>query len=292
MRRGSGGDAPEAPSVRNELRGSGRLDVPGDGSFDDPMARVFGLDSTSLGATRWVGYGLGAVAVMLGLGMSARALAGVLNANSRDPIASPPQELEIQSDLAPPPPPPPSEPVEKPAPEPPPRPVARDTPPPAPAQASKVLAQEPDPNTPVDLTGDTIVMGNGDTYVGGVTSSNGTSRTAVRGLTSPTGPPAPPGPPPIGPDRSRPPSLVGGSEWSCPFPPEADVAQIDDAYATVRVDVGADGAPATATVLSDPGNGFGREARRCALDRRYNPGLDHDGHAIAGRKTVLIHFSR
>ncbi len=170
-------------------------------------------------------------------------------------------------------------------------------PPPAPAQAAKVLTREPDPNEPVDLTGNTIVTGNAADFPGGLTASNGTGTNAVRSLTSPTGVPGGTGAPTAapsapGPDRTRPASLAGGSDWNCPFPPEADTAQIDEAYVTVQVDVRPDGTPGAVTVVSDPGNGFGREARRCALGKSFQPALDHDGNAIAGTKKVKVHFSR
>ena len=41
--------------------------------------------------------------------------------------------------------------------------TSRAPPPPAPAQAAKVLTQEPKPDEPVDLTGNTIIQGNADT---------------------------------------------------------------------------------------------------------------------------------
>ena len=35
-------------------------------------------------------------------------------------------------------------------------------------------------------------------------------------------------------------------------------------------------------MISDPGNGFGREARRYALTQHFQPAQDHDGNPIAG----------
>src|SRR5258706_11010064 len=88
---------------------------------------------------------------------------------------------EVEMVNAPPPPPPP-QPEEKPEPEvPKPQPSLKapsraDEPAPAPAQAGKILAQEADPDAPVDLTGQTFVTGNGETYAGGVTASTATSK--------------------------------------------------------------------------------------------------------------------
>src|SRR6185312_1876010 len=103
-------------------------------------------------------------------------------------------------------------------------------PPPPPAQAAKVLTQEPDPNEPVDLTGNTIVQGNADSYAGGTTMTNGTSARAVRSLASPQGVPGGTGAPTAKPtsvvDHSRV-AMPLNTDWNAPFPPEADTAQID-----------------------------------------------------------------
>jgi protein TonB len=212
-----------------------------------------------------------------------------------------PQEIDVE--VAPPPPPPPAtlpEPEAKPEPSPPPpRANPREAPPPpaTPAQAGKVLTQEPDPNEPVDLTGNTIVTGNAEAYAGGTTTSNGTSTTAVRGLASPKGVAGGQGPPqaaPIapGPDRSRRASPLNHDWSNAPFPPEADVAQIDEALVTLEVDVRADGTPAAVRIVKDPGNGFGREARRYAMTQRFQTALDHDGKPIPSTATIPVHFSR
>jgi protein TonB len=163
-----------------------------------------------------------------------------------------------------------------------------------------VLTQEPKPDEPVDLTGNTFVTGNADAYAGGFTAGNGTSATAVHTTPSPTGVPGGTGAPQAPPARpvhkqslAREASLGGGSEWSCPFPPEADTAQIDEASVMLTVDVRPDGAPAGVRVVSDPGNGFGREARRCAMGKRYSPKLDDDGNPVAGTtRPFRVHFSR
>jgi protein TonB len=264
-------------------------------SYDDPMTKVFGLDAQGSGIVAWVGYFLGAIALLLGVAVSARALTLFLamNAPAVAPSA-PPQEIDIVHD-EPPPPPPPADEKNEPPPSPAPRAVPHEPPPPpAAAQAGKVLTQEPDPNEPVDLTGNTIISGNADSYAGGETASNGTSKSAVRELTSPTGSArGTAAPAPAGPDRARTPSLANGADWSnCPFPPEADTAQIDQAYVTIEISVRADGVPIHAAVLSDPGNGFGRETVRYAMTQRYHPALDRAGNPIAGMLKVRVRFSR
>jgi protein TonB len=205
-------------------------------------------------------------------------------------------EIELEPPKPPPPEPPPEEkPPEAAAPpkEAPPPPTA---PPPAPAQAGKVLAADPDPDEPVDLTGNTFVQGTGDTFAGGVTSSTGTSKSAVRGVTSPTG--TPDGPPvkavavaATGPDRSRKAAPVSGS-WNCGFPAEADIEQINNTRVNVMVTVGADGQAKDVKVLQDPGYGFGALARRCALRMAYNPALDRNGTAVTATQVVNINFVR
>ena len=258
--------------------------------YDDPMAKVFGLDSESPGPTHWLGYGLGAVALMLGFAVVTRAVAiFVESTNALSPHAIS-QEIDVQVE-APPPPPPPVAPKAEEKPEAP-RPVAHEAPPPPPAQAGKVLTREADPNEPVDLTGDTIVTGEGE-FAGGLTAANGTSKTAVRELAPVAKPAAPAAAAQPSVDRSRPAKLAGGSEWACDdFPEEANAAQIDDAYVTIQVNVKPDGAAESVRVSSDPGHGFGRLARSCALAKHFEAALDREGHPVDATMTVRIHFSR
>jgi protein TonB len=170
---------------------------------------------------------------------------------------------------------------------------------PAAAQAGAVLTQAPDPNEPVDLT-NAFVTGDSDAYAGGVTQATGTSTAAVyaRRVGSGSGGTQPgagkaTGQGTGGPDRSRASSLAGSKEWKCDFPPEADVDQIDQAFVVVQVATRTDGSPDHVSILSDPGHGFGRAARVCAMKEHYDPALDHDGNAIAGStKSIRIRFER
>jgi periplasmic protein TonB len=282
-----------SPSPVGELATAGAV------PYDDPMSRVLGLDARTSGLAAWFGFASAGTLLLVGLMALALGVAW-WRATHAPTVHDTPEEIEILRDETPPPPPvmeeTPPEPAAAPR-----SPATHDTlppPPPAPAQAAKVLTQEPRPDEPVDLTGNTIVTGNADAYAGGFTAGNGTSSTAVHGMPSPTGVPGGTGAPqaapaPPGPDLSRTAALGGGSEWSCPFPPEADTAQVDDAYVTLQVDVRQDGSPTAARVLGDPGNGFGREARRCAMNRRYATALDREGRAIAGTTNVFrVHFSR
>lgn len=194
------------------------------------------------------------------------------------------------------------EPEAKPDPKdmPPPSDTAPPPPPPA-AEAAQVLSA-PDDSEVVDLS-NTIVTGSGQNFAGGTTQAGGTSKAPVRdpnaragGTPGSTGKgpvqAAPPPPPPPAEDKSRAPSRANEGEMNCPFPAEADAAQVDDARVTVRVFVGADGAVSRVDVVSDPGFGFGREARKCALRERFRPALDRDGASIAGQKLLNITFTR
>ncbi len=215
---------------------------------------------------------------------------------------------DIDMEEPPPPPPPPEPEPEPPPPEPqptpetppPPTPAAQappeptnEPPPPAAAEAGQVLAAEPDPNEPLDLTDNTFVTGSG-TFRGGVTASKGTATTAVRNPgASPTGvvggqgkPDAPPAPTV---DRSRPPRVLGTALTSCPWPAEADQEQINYARVRLMIVVGTDGRARDVTILQDPGNGFGAAARRCALSRgQFEPGLDNAGRPVSKAMPPLV----
>lgn len=235
-------------------------------------------------------------------------LAAAVTASSapRPVVRAPaPQVAElIQIEAAPEEPPPPPAPPEPPPPAapppkaPPPTPKAPPRVPkvrapeeaaPAAAQAAKVMEQAPKPEV-LDF-GETIVQGNSTSYAGGVTEAGGTSRVAVRdqnarahGVIGGTGQGAI--------DRSREPSLAEGTRWDCPFPEEADDEGIDEAVVTLRVAIAANGAVDKVDVAEDPGSGFGREARRCALRKRWQAGLDRGGHPIAATRVLRVRFER
>jgi protein TonB len=256
------------------------------------MAKVLGLDAESSAPVRWVGYGLAAVALMLAFTVVTRMIALFVESTNPRPAHTTPQEIDVQVEAPPPPPAPAPTPEAKPEPAPPPRAIPHEAPPPPPAQAGKVLTRDPDPNEPVDLTGDSIVTGNAEAYVGGVTAANGTGKVPVRSMTTASAEPSPGGGPPKGPNLSRPARLAGGSEWKCPFPDEAETEQVDEAYVLVQVDIKPDGAPANVQILRDPGHGFARMARSCALNQAFDAALDHDGHPVLTTRKFNVHFFR
>jgi len=167
------------------------------------------------------------------------------------------------------------------------KPVARSAaPPPTPAQAAKVMTSEPQANdAPVDLTGWGIVSGEADRAPGGETSNKGTSTKYVEkaavatGVPNGTGTAPTPPAPPSGKDLSKP-ARPSELNWNCGFPAEADMEQINSEKVTLIVTVGPDGRPQKVSVLNDPGFGFGRVARQCAMRKSYNAGLDRAGNAI------------
>lgn len=203
-------------------------------------------------------------------------------------------QLQIDIDTAPPPPPPP--PPEPPPPEPepekappppPPTPAGEPPPPPpAPAEAGKVLTSDPDPDAPVDLTGDGFVTGNGE-FRGGITSASGTAKTAVRDVNAvPTGVPGGTGtaPAPVvkapEKDLSQAASPIGTSWSDCGFPAEAQLDGVEFGVVKLVVTVNPDGRAKSVTILSDPGSGFGNHARQCAMRRTFKPALDKAGQAV------------
>lgn len=177
--------------------------------------------------------------------------------------------------------------------------IYKDTPAAKPAAApdlvtSKDNAQEPEQfwdavdhdGSTGPITGKVSNQGEGDQRVD---PAQYTRNDGQKGGTG-TGP-ANTGPPPV--DKSRPATLAGSTSWNCPFPPEADAEGRDSAVAVIVVTVRPDGSPASVSVVQDPGAGFGRAARRCALGRRYVAGLDKDGQATTTTTPpIRVKFSR
>jgi protein TonB len=151
------------------------------------------------------------------------------------------------------------------------------------------------PDDTIDFTGNGFVTGTATQFAGGVTHQAGTSTTAVRNLSAqplgvPDGIGSAPRPPPAV-DQSRAVTLVS-KEWKCPWPAEAETEQLDEAKVRVRISVGADGRATRVDVLSDPGHGFGREARQCAMREKYTPAMDAYGMPIAATKEINVTFER
>jgi protein TonB len=296
---------PPPSSQRGQLAAASTRPAPPLGvvvSAHDPMERI--LD---LGKTDQVSKGMVASTAIQALFLLVMALVGnwglahwthqiqteILSQLRSD------YEIEITKDETPPPPPPPEE-EQKPEPKEvvmrQPLPANSPPPPPPAAAAAPILTAPADPNQIEDMT-NTIVTGNGPGS-GGVTMNEGSSQGPGRGTGgAPQGTPtgsattAPPAPPVSTVDHSKIASAVNG-DWRCPFPPAADIAGVDDASAVVDVIIKPDGTPASARVVSDPGNGFGAAAVSCAMRERYHAALDRDGNPIQQSKRINVKFSR
>ena len=86
---------------------------------------------------------------------------------------------------------------------------------------------------------------------------------------------------------------LGDGLWDCPFPPEADAQGIDRALVVLQITVRPDGRAQAVRVVRDPGNGFGREARSCAMKHRWRAARDRDGTPIVGTTAPLrVRFVR
>lgn len=261
----------------------------------DPLEPVLGLGERAMRVGTVLGL-LGALGLHGVAGVRAAAnlfdVEGFSIAVSQYVKANLQLQIDIDSTPPPPPPPPPETPPE-PEPEkapvhapPPPAPGEPPPPPPAPAEAGKVLTSDPDPDAPVDLTGDGFVTGNGE-FRGGITANAGTAKTAVRDIhAQPGGVPAGTGtaPAPVvkapEKDLSQPPAPVSTNWHDCGFPAEAQLDGVEFGIVKLVVTVNADGRPKAVTILSDPGSGFGNHARQCAMRRAWKPGLDRGGNAV------------
>jgi protein TonB len=94
------------------------------------------------------------------------------------------------------------------------------------------------------------------------------------------------------PDRSRPVSLVG-DEWQCEWPATARTATIEEQAVVLRVRVRADGTVRSATLVTDPGFGFGEAALACARRMVFTPALGRDGTPVeADSPAIRVHFVR
>jgi protein TonB len=155
----------------------------------------------------------------------------------------------------------------------------------APAQAGTLAAAA---ESPVDFTGTAFVVGSGASYAGGTTTHGGTSRTPATGAVAPGGT----GDGRAARSRARAVQLDQAA-WSCPWPAEADARQVDQETVVLRVAVAADGRADRVDLVDDPGFGFGRAARLCALGTRFQPARDPAGDPIAALSPpIRVHFSR
>jgi protein TonB len=268
----------------------------------EPLATVFGLGGGREDSVVFVVALMAALAVHAVAGARAMRvfpylaeLSAAVRVGMQDRLRS---QVDIDMTEPPKPPePPPPEPEPEPEPPPPARQVAPEQQaPPAAAEAGKVLTAEADPDAPVDLTDPGFVSGDGDRFAGGVTASGGTSKTAVRnpaavatGIGTGTPKATVVAAPKV--DMSRAPTVLD-KNWDCPFPSEADAEGVNSAKVHVVVTVAPDGRARTVTVVKDPGFGFGKAARTCAMRKAYASALDASGKPIEQTFSVNVRFTR
>jgi protein TonB len=170
-----------------------------------------------------------------------------------------------------------------------PRPQEKPTETPPPGEPMASLDTEQPSGVPLDLTGETPVIGTSGRGTGTpVRDRDGFGRArgngarpglASEGLTS-------------GPDLSTAVSLEGQS-WSCPWPYEADLERIDEQTVVIRVVVDPDGFAESAEIVVEPGRGFGKVAVACAMNTRFTPAHDRAGKAVRARSPpIRVRFTR
>jgi hypothetical protein len=150
------------------------------------------------------------------------------------------------------------------------------------ASRSRTAAASPATATPASSaitsdTGDPLVVGSASAYAGGPTTIPGGSAGDGAGV----------------PDLSLPASLGGAVAWACQWPERWNNGLNDGRkiVAHVAVEVDVDGNAVRVRVTDDPGYGFGRTARDCALHGRYIPGRGADGRiARAWTKSFQVIF--
>ena len=126
-------------------------------------------------------------------------------------------------------------------------------------------------------TGEPLVVGSASAYAGGPTTSPGGSEGVGAGA----------------PDLSLPARLGGAVQWQCRWPERFNNGLNDGRkiVAHVAVEVDVDGSAVQARLIDDPGYGFGRTARDCALQGRYIPGRGADSQiARAWTKSFQVIF--
>jgi periplasmic protein TonB len=165
------------------------------------------------------------------------------------------------------------------------------------AQAGRTLTapETPDSSSVADFS---MVQGAGDLYVGGTTSSIGTSAAAVHGPASLKAVPAQQAARatttqlPSGPDRTRG-ATPNATDWNCSslFPSDPDAG--DYATVVIAVTVQTTGKAKSVAVIRDPGHGFAAAARSCAMLQSYNIALDRLGQPlVATTPPIVVRFTR
>jgi periplasmic protein TonB len=153
------------------------------------------------------------------------------------------------------------------------------------AQTAQVIAAD----APVDLTADTFVTGTASAYAGGASTTRGESTTkvdAVAAVAAQTTDPS------QSQTVAQPVSLTS-EQWQCPWPVDALAQDLYEQFVIVRAWVREDGSVERASVVSDPGYGFGAAAMACALRTRFNPARNARGAAVRSLSPpIRVRFTR
>jgi biopolymer transport protein ExbD len=95
------------------------------------------------------------------------------------------------------------------------------------------------------------------------------------------------GPPPD--PRAKP--IEEAAKWQCPFPPFAERGGMKDANVLVKVNVDETGKASSVDVLEDPGGGYAKAAKDCAMEKKYEAAKDDSGKTVkASTFPFWIHF--
>jgi hypothetical protein len=107
-------------------------------------------------------------------------------------------------------------------------------------------------------------------------------------------PSAAPTPTPHQEDPADTPARLGGYvNWNCPWPSQAEAAQVDHATVRMQALVTPEGRAKGFTVLSDPGYGFADQAKMCASRHVFQPAKDRAGRAVTGTSLPFsVQFDR
>ncbi|MBC7794411.1 MAG: energy transducer TonB [Clostridia bacterium] len=152
-----------------------------------------------------------------------------------------------------------------------------------PAEAGQVIATEA--AAPADLTGVSFVTGNAKAYAGGKTNAAGKSKDFVA-TDTPTSLKSAGG-------RSYAEGIaLADADWSCPWPHEADIAEVNRESAVLRVVVDTAGRATSAVIVKDPGLGFGAAAADCARQARFVPAKDAAGKPVLSESSIRVRFER
>ena len=162
--------------------------------------------------------------------------------------------------------------------------------PPLPAQTAQVVSADAEEAAAVDLTKFGIVTGKAERFAGGTSSSGGANTKAVH--TSTVDPNASSDWPQGETGLARAVSLPERN-WRCPWPQEAERLGIKEQVVVLRAVVDSRGKLSSASLVSDPGHGFGKAALRCAQTAGFEPARDRNGDSYAATSPpIRLRFMR